>query len=186
MGFWSFLKVAEKKEQREAEKWDLEKEFLREKQEAKLEYEKRRKDIEFITIEKRQKLEQMKLDYEIANQEAMIEEDFGEETEGELAGNSEDQLLSQILTKIIDKNSNNNPIVSSSSEDQYYAHTPTITQSIDLSDEEINNIIDNLDPKYLKMAKIMSSGQIKSFIKNKYPTISEKSLNRGLIILKTK
>lgn len=187
MGFLSLFRSEEKRRQHDIEKWELERQFLADKHEAKLEYEKRRKDLEFITLQKRADLENLKLDYEIREAQAQIAEDFdGSDDDDETP--QEDKLLSNIFSQIMaSKQQPPQQIINDFNPGMTEPNTSNPPgAALDLSDQDINNILDGIDQKYLKMAQKMPDGMIKAYIKKQYPQVDDKTLIRAIIILRSR
>jgi len=169
------------------EKWELEKEFLRERHDQKLDLERRRKEIDLLTAEKRSQLERARLDYQIKSEEEKLKEDF-EDFEDETLDDGDDsqemKLLAPFLTKILNKNTA--PVGDDSSRNT--ATPPTTQQAappgLTFTDEELDEIYKSTPDQYKKLAKLMTDEQIKKFIRSRYPAITDECLSRACIRIK--
>lgn len=168
-------------------KLELEKDFLQEKHDLKLEFERRRREIELETREKRAELERLKLDFEIKAQKQMIEDEFSDFEEDDSEGDETNALLTQFVGGIMAKHTpqtakslENSPSPPTSS--NYFAapEKPAIT------DDDIRDMIDTIPPKYLKLAKKMDDATIKIFIRGKYPTLDDATIERAINIFRGK
>ena len=184
MGFLGLFSSDARRREQQLEKWELEKQFLQDKHEAKLRYEERRKDVEFLQIQKKAELENIKLDYEIRKHQQLIEEDFGEEIDE--AEPQEDKLLSNIFSQIMSNQNKQQSLDTFNAPGLANDFQNSPVADSQMSDREINNLIDNVDKKYIDMARKMPNSVIKSFIKKQYPDIDEQTINRAITILRSR
>ena len=185
MGLLAWIRKNKRKEEREIQRFELERAFIQEKQEQRLEFEKRKREIELSTIEKRAELEKAKLEYDIKDHQARIQEDFGDDEEEESDSSDINNMMAGLLGGILTKS---DPQQAQKLEQQTTLQTPVMASEtsglVEFSDEEIKIILSSIDKKYLKMAKLMPDSTIKQLIKSKYANISEDSLNRAIVIVK--
>lgn len=166
-----------------AEKWELEKEFLREKNDQKLELERRRKEIELLTAEKRAALERARLEYQLREEEERLKEDFAEEIDDDDGEDSEMmKILAPAIAKFINPNQSQPAAVFKSDDDAYKPPNPPAM--VELSDDEINTIYQATDKKYIAMARIMPDDKIKSFLLSRYPNLSDDTIKRAILRIK--
>lgn len=160
-----------------AEKWELEKEFMRERHEQKLDLERRKVEARISVEEKKAELERARLDYQLRDEQEKLKEDFEPIIDEE---SEEDSPMMKMLAPIAAKLLNNNaqPPTPTSSESLNPVETLK-TQAVSFSDEEIDIIYKELPDAYKKIAKTLPDEEIRKFIKRRYPTITEECLIRA-------
>lgn len=179
MTFWAFFNSKTNRE-----KWEIEKEFIRERNEQKLELERRRKEIDLLTAEKRAAVERARLDYQLREEEERLKEDFAEEIDDDDDGNDSEmmKILAPAIAKFINPNQSQPAAVFKSDDDAYKPPNPPAM--VELSDDEINTIYQATDKKYIAMARIMPDDKIKSFLLSRYPNLSDDTIKRAILRIK--
>jgi hypothetical protein len=197
MAFWDIFKTPQKRFDRDAERWELEKRYLEQKFEDKAEFERNRRSIDLVTLSKEAELKQARLDFEIAEQKSKLEEALGDDDEEEQGG-GEDAMFSQLIAGILTKKPENQSLAnwgdsSSQGEQQQAGFSSPIPQSatnappvstLELSDEQIRQIIKGLPKKYIEAARGYPDFVVEGFIKQKYPQIGADTMRRALGIIK--
>jgi hypothetical protein len=120
------------------------------------------------------KLEMEKLEYQARLQE-LREELFPQEEEEEAPQSPEMAILMSLMQGFISK-SNIPP--------QPQNITPATKDKIVLTDDEIKAQISQIPSKYLKMAKVMPKEQIKSYILNINPDLSDETIDKAIAYVK--
>jgi len=175
MGIFDFIG------RRAREKFALEQEFLREKHEQKLDLERRKKEIDLITAEKRAELERMRLEYQIKEQQIRIREDFDEDYDESDEDSAEMKLLAPLLTNFLNNNQKPAEINSIRTE---HTQTQNSSNSGAVSDLELLEIWDKTPEKYKIAARMMTDEQIKEVIKKQLPLADNDTLTRALKIIR--
>lgn len=179
MGLWDWIT-------RPSDKKQLELDFIKEKNEIKLEAERRKHDIDLGIREKKSELDKIMLEYKIKDQEARIEEEFGDIIENQDDENSSEVQLLKMFTPAIAGMMNK----SQPTQDQPLGSAIPINpisekpSGLTFTDEEINDIYKALPQVYKTLAKTMDTDQIKKFITGKYPNIDPECLNRMVLRVK--
>lgn len=178
MAFWDFFTG------HATEKWEIEKEFLKERNEQRLDIERRRKELRLTTDEKREELERKKLDYMIKEQDMRMQEDFMPvEEETDEQDSAEMKVLAPMLARFL------NPQATSSSESVSSSQSinPTNPTMIHLTDAEIDELYQSTkmqQPKLVESAKGMPIELLKGMIRQQYPALDDDSVNRAAIRIK--
>lgn len=165
------------------EKWIIEQDFLRERNEQKLEMEREKHDLKLSVAKKQSQLEICRLDYQIRDEQEKLKEDF-DSTDDEEDGEGDNPML-KIFGPVVANMMNSNRPAQTPSENLLNPSTPnTIPDGVSFTDDELNEIYKAIPTPYKQIAKTMSEQQIAEFIKGKYPKITQECLNRAVMRVK--
>jgi hypothetical protein len=176
-----------KKEQKSSKVEDFD--FKEELKRARLEHEKSIMDEKLKTIRKQQEYDQVLLDMKIKEQQALMEEKFSdvpEEVE-DFIEESDDvpdwikPYIGPLVQKFVNGNNQSqpSPISPQSVDDNSKGEGMTFTN------EELKAIKMSASKNDISMLKSLPDAQIKSYIRGKYPKITDECLERAISILKS-
>ena len=92
-------------------------------------------------------------------------------------------LLLGVLSGLKNQNQNNPPLIQ---QPQTQLNTmPQLNSGIELSEQAIKVLLEDISPKYLKIARKMPDTDLKNLIKTQTPyNLSEETLNKAVILVK--
>lgn len=161
--------------------------FEREKHEQRLDLDRRKRELELRVREKEAELDRIRLDRQILQEKAEIEEDFSDQSDENDDTDPTLKIFGPMIAGMINKT--NSPQVNSMPTTEYPITNIDTSHvvGVEFTDEEINDIykaFKEKDPQMIDYAKSMPDNLIKTFIKQKYPQIGENSLNRMIARVK--
>lgn len=155
MSILSFLRKKQEESKEKHELTDMDREFSVQRRKINAELRRTKQDIEIA----RAKLQLQELNNQL--------EEYALDDEVEEEEDNSDSLLSGMLALLKGQPNQQTPIQSQPSQS---------IQKIELSQEQIENLYKE-NKKYVKFAKGMTDEQIKAFVSNRMPDLSDNSLN---------
>ena len=165
--------------------------FIDEKRQIRIDHEKEVLNERLKTIKKQEELDRSILDYKIREQQCKIDEDFSnfpEEIEEVIEEQAEDvpEWLKPLIPVIVKQFTANNPGSNMSPlTTNNLSNTANSEPGLSLSDEELKIIKQQTPKADIETLKGLPDAQCKAIIRQRFPKITEETLERAIKILKS-